>query len=241
MKKPILSVILILFTVSTTVSSQTLDEILKKYYTANGQDSLLKINVIRVTGRMVQGGLEIPFTQIISRPMFYRFDLTFQGLKLISTFNGTEGWSINPFSGSSVPQPMSDDDIKSTKYNVDIDGMLWKSAEKGYILTYDGKDDMEGTECFILRIVTKQGDIFKYYIDSDSYILLRTWSKIKILGNESEGDSYFSNYMMVKGIPMPGKTESKSNGQLVSTNIIDKVEMNVTVSPELFEKPKAAK
>jgi outer membrane lipoprotein-sorting protein len=237
MKKSLFISLLIILSFFTTLRSQTLDEILNKYYAASGQDSLLKINSIKVSGRLVQGSFELPYNQIISRPGSFRFELIFQGLKQIVTFNGKEGWMVNPFSGSSTPQPLSEDDIKSTRYQADIDGMLWKYAEKGYTLTYDGKDDMEGTQCYILKIVTSQGDIFKYYIDSDSFITLRVYSKIKIIGNQSEGDTYFSNYMMLKGIAVAGKAESKTNGRLVSTNIIDKVELNFSVTPDMFEKP----
>jgi outer membrane lipoprotein-sorting protein len=238
MKKSLILFFLVLISVSTSLTSQTLDEILRRYYSANGQDSLLKISNMKITGRMIQGSMELPYYQIIARPSSSRLELTFQGLKMIVTFNGKEGWNVNPFAGSTTPQPFSDDEIKSTRYQSDIDGMLWKSGEKGYNLTYDGKDDMDGTECYILKIVTKEGDIFKYYIDSDSYIPLRIYSKIKIMGNQSESDQYLSNYMMVKGIPVPGKTESRSNGQVVSVNVIDSVEPDVKVVPELFEKPK---
>jgi hypothetical protein len=237
MKKSLISFFLLLISVTTTLNSQTLDEILSRYYAANGQDSLLKINNMKITGRLIQGSMEIPYFQIIARPSFSRFEITLQGLKMIVTFNGREGWNVNPFAGSTTPQPFSDDEIKSTRYQSDIDGMLWKSAEKGYTITYDGKDDMEGTECHILKIVTKEGDIFKYYIDSDSYIPLRIYSKIKIMGNQSEGDQFLSNYLMVHGIPVPGKTESRSNGQTVSVNVIDKVETDIKVTPDLFEKP----
>jgi hypothetical protein len=238
MKKTVTFLLLILLASGTTLRSQTLDEILKKYFTAIGQDSLLKINSLKTTGKMIQGSLELPDLQIACRPSSIRVEISFQGLTLIQAYNGKDGWSINPFSGATTVQPMSDDDLKSMSYSADFDGMLWKAGEKGYKLTYEGKDDMEGTDCFILKIVTKAGDVFKYYIDSDSYVLLRVNSKIKIMGNESENDSYYSNYMMINGMAIAGKNETKVNGQLMMTSVIDKVEPNFKADSTLFNRPK---
>ena len=87
--------------------------------------------------------------------------------------------------------------------------MLWNWKEKGYTVTFDGKEDMEGTSCFKIKLVTKEGDSFTYYIDSDSYMMFRSNTKMKRMGNETESDTYYSNYMMVEGIAVPGKDRNK--------------------------------
>jgi hypothetical protein len=115
--------------------------------------------------------------------------------------------------------------------------MLWNWKEKGFTLTFDGKEDMEGTSCFKIKLDTKEGDSFTYYIDADSYLMLRSNSKIKRMENEMESDTYFSNYMMVEGIAVPAKIETKMNEQLVATIIVDKVELNTDLDDTLFEKP----
>ena len=237
MKKSLIFLSLLVLAAGTTLRSQTLDEILMKHFSAIGQDSLLKINSMKVSGKMIQGGLELPFVQISCRPFSLRLEISFQGLTMIQAYDSKDGWSINPFSGSTTVQPMSDDDLKTMRYQSDFDGMLWKADEKGYKLTYEGKDDMEGTDCYILKIVTISGDVFKYYIDSDSYIPLRLNSKIKIMGNESESDVYFSNYKMIGGMAIAGKSENKMNGQLMMTTVTEKVELNFKADSTFFKKP----
>jgi len=221
----------------TTLPAQSVEEILKEHFSAIGQDNMLKLNTQRLSGKMVQSGLEIPFIQMGKRPAKVRVEGTFQDLTFIQTFNGKEGWSINPFAGVTDPQQMTDDDLKGMHYQADMDGMLWNWNEKGYTVTFDGKEDMEGTSCFKLKLETKEGDTFTYYIDSDSYILLRTNTKIKIMGNETESDTYFSNYSMVEGIAVPGKIDTKMKGQLMGTLVIEKVELNIELDDALFEKP----
>lgn len=227
----------LLLVYGSIAQSQSLDDILKKHFTAMGQDNLLKINTQKLTGKLIQSGIEIPFIQMAKRPDKVRVEGTFQGLTFIQTFNGKEGWNINPFTGVTEPQPFSEDELKSMRYQSDMDGMLWNWKEKGYTVTFDGNEDMEGTSCFKIKLLTKEGDAFTYYIDSDSYVMIRSNTKIKVMGNETEADTYYANYMQVEGIAVPGKIETKMKEQLVMTLVIDKVELNTELADSLFEKP----
>ncbi|MFA6128751.1 MAG: hypothetical protein WC699_15735 [Bacteroidales bacterium] len=221
----------------TFVFAQSLDDVLKQHFSAIGQDKLVKVNSFKTIGKLVQSGMEIPFIQMAKRPDLLRVEGTFQGLTFIQTFNGKEGWNLNPFAGATEPQPMSEDELKSLRYSADIDGMLWNWKDKGYTVTLEGKEDMEGTSCFKVKLVTKDADSFTYYLDSDSYMMIRTNTKVKVQGNDTESDTYYSNYMQVEGMAMPGKVDTKMNGQVVMTIVTDKVEINPELDKSLFEKP----
>jgi outer membrane lipoprotein-sorting protein len=227
-----------LFLVSgISTQAQTLDDILKQHFTAIGQDKLIKVNTQKMTGKLIQSGMEIPFIQMGKRPDKVRVEGTFQGLSFIQTYNGKDGWSLNPFAGVTDSQPFSEDELKSMRYQSDMDGMLWNWKEKGYTVTFDGKEDMEGTSCFKIKLISKEGDAFTYYIDSDSFVMIRSNTKIKVMGNETEADTYYSNYTQVEGLAVPGKIETKMNGQLAMTIVVDKVELDTDLNDSLFEKP----
>ena len=91
----ILSVLLLVS--GNLVHAQSLDDILKDHYAAIGQDKMIKINTQKITGKMLQGGVEIPFIQMAKRPDKVRVEGTFQELTFVQTYNGKEGWSLNPF------------------------------------------------------------------------------------------------------------------------------------------------
>lgn len=237
MKRSLLLLASFLLVAGGSLMAQSLDEVLAEHFSAIGQDNQLKVNSQKVTGKLIQSGLEIPFVQYAKRPGKVRLEATLQGLTLIQTYNGTEGWVINPFAGVTAPQPMNEDQLRSIKYQADSDGMLWNWKEKGYQVTLEGQEDMEGTSCYKIKLETEPRDVFTFYIDADSYILLRQNTKIKVMGNESENDTYFSNYSMVEGIAMPGKAETKMQGQLVMTLIFDKMELNPELEDSMFEKP----
>jgi len=237
MKKIVVLFSALMLVSSTFLSAQSIDDILQEHFKAIGQEKLLKVNTIKTTGKLVQSGMEIPFIQMSKRPDFFRLEGTFQGLSFIQTYNGKEGWNLNPFAGATEPQPFSEDELKSMKYSADIDGMLWNWKDKGYTVTLEGKEDMEGTSCFKVKLATKDGDAFTYYLDSDSYMMIRTNTKVKVQGNDTESDTYYSNYTQVEGLAMPGKIDTKMNGQVVMTIVTDKVEINLDLDKSLFEKP----
>jgi hypothetical protein len=237
MKKLTILLSAVLLTSGSFLSAQSLDDVLKEHFSAIGQDKLVKINTLKTIGKLVQSGMEIPFIQMSKRPDCVRVEGTFQGLTFIQTYNGKEGWNMNPFTGATEPQPMSADELKNMKYSSDIDGMLWNWKEKGYTVTLEGQEDVEGTPCHKIKLVTKEGDAFTYYIDSESNMMIRTNTKVKVQGNDVETDTYFSNYIQADGLALPGKIDTKMNGQLVMTIITDKAEIDTDLDKALFEKP----
>jgi hypothetical protein len=232
-----LSITLGFLFIGSLLSAQTLDEVLTKYFDANGQDKMVKVNTMKITGKLVQGGMDIPFIQMFARPANIRVEATLQGISYIQTYDGKEGWTVNPFTGVTDPQPFSEDELKSMKYQADMDGMLWNWKEKGYTVTLEGEEEVEGTNCYKVKIVTPDGDLFTQFIDADSYIQIQTHSKVKVQGNETEADTFYSNYLMVNGIAIPGKIVTKMNGQVVNTIVSDTVEIDVNLDKALFSKP----
>jgi hypothetical protein len=236
MKKSLLFSLALLVS-GTFLQAQTLDEVLKEHFSAVGQDKLVKVQNMKVTGKLVQMGIEIPFIQTMARPTSMRVEGTFQGLTFIQTYNGKEGWNINPFAGQTEPQPFGEDDMKTVKYQADMNGMLWNYTDKKYTVELEGKEDMEGTPCFKIKITTPEGDIFTYFLDAESYLPLKTVAKVKVQGNETELETFYSNYFQVEGIAYAGKTESKMGGQVVNTILSEKVEFNLELDSTLFDKP----
>lgn len=234
--KKLFSVLLVALIAAPTFA-QTLDGVLKDYFEAVGQDKVAKCESIKATGKIVQMGIEIPFIMYNKRPGSYRTEGTFQGMTFVQAYNGTEGYTINPFTGSTDPQPLSPDELKSMKVQSDMDGLLWNYKEKGNTVTLEGKEDVEGTECYKLKIVSADGDEYLYFIDTDSYMNIKNTSKVKVQGAVVESDNYMSNFMQVNGIAMPGKIESRYEGQTTMVIDIENYELNVKLDDSLFNPP----
>jgi hypothetical protein len=235
MKKITLTLACFLFVAFSLVQAQTLEEVLKNYHESVGQEVLLKTSAAQTNGKMIQMGLEIPFTQFAASPNKFRVEATFQGMTMIQSFNGEKGWQINPFAGQTEAQPMGEDELKSMKVQADYEGMFWNWTEKGFQVTLEDNEDVEGTDCYVVKVVTPDSDVIFNYIDSENYIAIKTKIKTTRQGQEIESETFMSNFQEVDGYVYAGKIETKIGGQIASTIVIDEMILNPDIDQAIFE------
>ena len=221
----------------TSSLGQTVDEILAEYFAVQGQEKLLATNTFSTKGKIIQGQFEIPFTSYQKRPMKFRSEAEFQGMKIVSGFNGGTGWSINPMTGSTEPMPMTEEQIDRMKIQADYDGMFYNYADKGYTVEFVGKEPVDDIETFVLKLTRPNGDIITSYIDSEDYVILKTKSKMKIQDVDTEAETIFSNYKYVDEILVPYSLETKMNGETVMQMVFDEFIYNTDYDDSLFEMP----
>jgi outer membrane lipoprotein-sorting protein len=236
MKKLIVPFFLSLIFISSSFA-QTVDEILAKYFEVQGQDKLLATTTFMTKGKIIQGQFEIPFTSYQKRPMKFRSEAEFQGMKIISAFNGENGWSINPMMGSTEPQPMTAEQLDRMKIQADYDGMFYNYKDKGYTVEFMGKEPVDDIETYVLKLTRLNGDIITAYIDAENYVILKTDSKMKIQDVDREAETIFSNYKYVDGILVPFSIETKMDGKTVMQMTFDEFKYNTDLDDSLFEMP----
>ena len=217
--------------------AQTVDEILAEHFAVIGQEKLLETNTFKTKGKIIQGQFEIPFTSSHKRPMMFRSDAAFQGMEIVSAFDGTNGWSINPFTGATDPQPMTAEQVDQMSIQADYDGIFYNYKEKGYQIEFTGKEDVDDIEVYVLKLTRPNGDIITSYIDAENYVLLKTKSKLKVQGVETEAETIFSNYKYVDEMLSPFSIETKVDGQTVMQMVFDEIVFNVDVPDSLFNMP----
>ncbi len=229
------------FLLTLTAIAQDLDEILENHFEAVGQDKLLEVNTFQMKGKSMNYGMESDFTIFIKRPAKFYLEVPIQGNIMKQAYDGENAWMIAPWTGSTDPQDMTGPQKKGMKMQADFDGQLYNWKEKGYKAEYLGTDDMEGTEVYKIRIIDEDGDEFIHFIDSDSFVILKMKSKMKIQGNEIETETFYSNFKPIEGIIFPFNVETKFGGQTNSNIIIEEIILNPEVDDSIFEKPKPAK
>ncbi len=194
--------------------------------------------------------MEMAFVQKVKRPGKARIEVLVQGSKMIQAYNGEIGWMIAPWLGTDEPQDMGDDEIDQLKEQADFEGKLWNWKDKVESLEILGKEDMEGTEVYKLKMVEKieltegeeneedaKADVRYIYMDAENFVVLKTQLKKIIQGNEIEIEIYQSNYKEVEGIIMPFSMETKMDGKTVTQITIDTYKLNVEIDDSEFEKP----
>lgn len=224
------------------VQAQTADEIINKHLQARGgKDKIKAVQSERMTGKLVMGqGMEAPVVMELTRPNKMRMEFTIQGMTGIQAYDGKAGWSVMPFMGKTEPEKMSDDEIKQAEDQADMDGMLVDYKEKGHQVEYVGKEDVEGTPAHKLKVTKKNGDVVNVYIDADSYMEIKQAGKVKVRGQEIEGQSTFGDFKTVDGLIFPFSIEQKAQGAPGGMTIsISKIEVNPTLEASRFTMPAA--
>jgi hypothetical protein len=235
--KKILSIIsAIVLLGSTNVFSQDLQEILDNYFEVTGLEKVLETNSMIAKGKAVQMGMEFPMSMYQKRPMKVRVEAEIQGMKMVQAFNGQDGWAIMPWTGSLEPQDMSPDQVKGMKQSADMEGDLYNWQEKGFMLTLEGEEEMEGTPAYKLKLEKPDGDVFTYFLDAEDYVILKVDAKVMVQGTPIETSSYYSNYKPVEGMIMPHSIETRMGGQVQMSLLIDGYEINPEIADSLFEK-----
>lgn len=226
---------------AATAGAQTADEVIAKYVAARGGlDKIKAIQSLDITLKANQQGLEFPGSMRLKRQDRMRLEMTIQGKTMVQAYDGKTAWMIMPFLGSPDPQPMSADDAKDVIEQADIDGPMVDYKAKGHAVEFIGKEDVDGSPAYKLKLTLKNGDVSYIYIDTETGLEVKETSKRKQQGSEIEVDSYLSNYKPVNGVLFAYAIENKVQGKQVGQFTIDDIKVNVPIEDSIFAMPAAA-
>jgi outer membrane lipoprotein-sorting protein len=232
----------VLAVLTTALLAQSVDEIIAKNVEARGgMDKIKSVQTIKFTGHMAMGPMEAPITMIQKRPDQMRMEFTIQGMTGIRAYDGSSGWAIMPFTGKKDAEAMTADDIKEMQDQADIEGPLVDYKAKGNQVELLGKDKIEGTDAYKLKVTRKNGDTETLYIDADSGLEIKSDEKRTVRGSEQEFETSIGDYREVSGLMFPFAIESSMKGSAEKQKVtIDKVEVNAPVDASAFKMPPPA-
>jgi outer membrane lipoprotein-sorting protein len=240
MYKKVLGAVALAVIVAVPASAQTADDIIAKNQAAQGGLAKLKaVQSVRMTGKMTVGpGIEAPVVLEMKRPKSMRLDLSIQGMTITQAYDGTTGWMINPMSGRTDPEPLPSEMTKLVEEQADMDGPLMDYKTKGSTVEFLGKDKAEGTDCYKLKLTLKNGDVRTFYIDADSFLLVKLESKTTVRGTDQLSDTIVGDYKDVGGMMMAHSMDSGQAGQPMRQKMtIDKIDINVVIDDARFTMP----
>lgn len=219
--------------------AQTVDEVIAKNVEAlGGLDQLQAVKTMRTTATLKAGSFQATVKSENKRPDKVREEFILQGMAQVSAYDGKTGWQVNPFQGRKDPELLSADDTKDLQIAADIDGPLVNYRQKGSVAELVGHDSVEGTDCYKIKLTLKNGDVRTYYLDADSYMIIKLETQTYIRGALQERETYYGDYEKVEGIYFPLDVESAQKDQPDRAQVIvDKIEVNVPLDDSLFTVP----
>jgi hypothetical protein len=223
-----------------TVKAQTADEVIAKHIEAiGGLANWKKVNSVVQTGTMtVQGtNLDVIITTLNQKGS--RQDINAMGMNNYIILTPAEGWRFFPIQGQQAPEAMTADDVKDGQDGLDVSGSLINYKEKGHSAEFLGKEDVDGTECFKIKLTQKGGKIETYYVDPKTYLLVKSISIMKANGQEAEYITTYSNYQkLTEGISVPMSLSVPLGPGFNVDLTLSKVEINKPVDEAIFKPSK---
>lgn len=239
--KTALSILIFVFAAFGS-KAQSLEEIISKSITASGgADKLAKLQSYKVEGKLALGqGMEAPFSVEAIQAKGARFEMTFQGMTMVQCIQGDNGWGIMPFQGKKDAEPMTPDQVRGMVDQMDIQGLLFDYTKKGHKVDFVGKEDLEGTEVYKLKVTKQNGDLVYKYIDAETFLELKNSTTIKMNDAETKNDMLASNYKQVEGYTLPFSLINRNTiaGQSFDqTMTIEKITINPVIDEARFVMP----
>jgi hypothetical protein len=229
--------VILLFTALAAVciiNAQSLDEILRQYSAAINSDKLATIKTIKITGKMSAMGMEMPMVMYMKNPNKIKVTYSFNGMDMVSVFDGEKGYMMNPMAGSAEPIELTGEQLKQVQNNNAFRNELL-SYYKNKQVTLEGVEDVNGKPANKLKITAESGNPVYMCLDKGTGLIVKTSTTVDQMGTTMNVDSYMTDYVDTKGVIMPKKTTAMANGMEAATISFDLIEVDVPMDDAIFK------
>jgi len=236
----VLTLILCTFLFTTVAQAQSVDEIIDTYLeNIGGADKWKEVKSMKVIGKSAMQGMEFPVERTAMRPNKFRMDINVMEKNIVQAYDGETAWSINPFQGGEKAQK-ADADMTKEFAKEDFEDAFIDYKDKGHTVTLEGKEEVDGTETFKIKMVKKDGSEIFYYFDMENMVPIMFKSFAEVGPQKGQAvETYVSDYQEVDGLYMPFSMEQKMGGQTFMQMTMEKVEFNAEIDEKIFAFPEA--
>jgi hypothetical protein len=172
-----------------SVQAQTVDEVIDKYFeNTGGKAKWAALKSIKISGKAKAQGMEIPLTIVQEQGGKQKVSINFQGKEITQVaFDGSNAWTTN--FQTMKAEKMEAEETENMKINgaSDFPDPFLGYKDKGYKAELEGKETIEGTECFKVKLTKKpikvdgksEDEVSYYFFDTQNFvpIMSRTTGK----------------------------------------------------------------
>jgi outer membrane lipoprotein-sorting protein len=217
-------------------AAQSVDDIVARNVQAKGgADKLQAVQTMKQTAHVAFQNITGTITVYGKRPNLLRQEMVVGGQKIISAFDGTTAWSVNPFMGSPDPAPITGPQAADIKVQADFDSPLVNYKAKGNELEFIGLETLGTRKVYHLKLTSPEHRVQQVYVDADTSL------EIKIVADTQTGpvENELSDYREIQGLKLPFMMKTVSAGNVVAKITVDSIELNPKIDDAMFKMPKA--
>jgi len=216
-------------------SSPDLDQIIAANLEARGGlERLRAVQAVRQVSRATFSGLTADMVQTVRRPNLVRQELTAAGQTVVTAFDGTTAWTINPLAtGTTEPRPLDGPAVDMLKEQAVFDSPFVDYGARGYAIALLGSEPLDGRPAFHLRVTSATGLVQHIYLDPQTMLERRVvvegpaWTLVQDL----------SDYRAVDGLTLPFLLTTSMNGQPLGQIVVSRIEVDPVVDDAIFRMP----
>lgn len=246
MKKLFKLLFISILTISN-INAQSLDEIIDNYFeNTGGKDQWEKLEGLKLSAKINQMGMEIPLDIVQLKSGKQLTEINFQGQSIKQgVFDGNVLWSINMM--TQKPEKSDQETTDNVKREMgDFPDPFLNYKDKGYVAELIGKEEIDGAECFKIKLTKKPlvidgnevENVSFYFFDTENFVPIVVHSEIKsgpMKGQVSE--IKMSDYQEVEGLYFPFSMVQGLKGQEGQTITFDQISINPEIEDSEFDFP----
>jgi hypothetical protein len=216
-------------------AAPTVDEVVAMNLKARGGVELLRaIESMKMTGTVTSPAGQAKMTNWVMRPNRKRTETNFGGQKAIEAFDGTTAWvSMGGLPPQLIPPSARLDEAKKRS---EIDPPLLDYKERGRTVTLVGREKVDGTDVYHLRI-TDGGQVTHYYVDAATGLEKKISNWISDGKMSAQVELRFSDFREVQGRMVPFTIQQIVDGKPVAQTRLESVEFNIPIDDAMFKMP----
>ncbi len=248
MKTIKLLVVALLFAFIGTTQAQTAEEIIANYFeNTGGLEKWNSVEGIKMEGSISIQGMDLPMTMVKIKDGRQMGVAEFQGMKFYQdVFDGKTVWSTNQQTMAAEKADAERTANMKLEMNDMVDPLLGYK-EKGYDLELLGKETIEGTETYKVKL-TKEPimadgkevpSVSYYYFDTENFVPIVIEQEIMSgQGKGMVGQVKLSDYQEVDGLYFPFSTMQGVKGQPGGMEMkFKKITLNPEITDDMFAFP----
>jgi hypothetical protein len=230
------------------VHAQSVDEILAKYFQAiGGNDKLKSVLSVKMVAKMNQQGVEIPIEIVQMKDGRQMTKITFQGKEIKQeVYDGSTLWSVNFINMKAEKSDAESTENFKANLGGDFPIPFFAYKDHGYKAELIGKETVEGTETFKVKLTKKPikvdgkpvDKIEFYYFDTENYVPIMVESEISNGQMKGKiGQTKLSDYQEVNGLMFPFSMTQGIKDMGSQPITMTKIEVDPKVDASVFAFP----
>ncbi|MCR9253182.1 MAG: hypothetical protein NXI20_22405 [bacterium] len=240
----LLGKVIVMLFIPFSIQAQSADEILANYFeNTGGLDKWKSLKSMKIAGKFPTPQGDFTFIIYRKSPNLFKMEIDVMGTKIIPTsYDGEIAWSLNPYGGTTSPEKMPEEQGIEVEDQAEFEDKFIDYKKKGHQVMLEGTEKVDGVECFKLKLIknrfNEKDEVIEYhYFDTQNFVLImqKTFARSGPQKGVSQ-ETHLSDYQELdNGLIIPFYTATKQDGQVVQEVFIEKVEVNIELSNEIFE------